>query len=122
MCETKFPPLKQSFIYFFLNEVYCDFTLAYREQADLHTVTCYMTADGLQQLTYQLRHVNARAHVRTVHTQCFYASPRLLCPLGGFQSQTPRDRKWMVHRLDDPSNFVEICVQVTRGGFRDFCD
>ena len=58
--------LKQSFISsFFLEEVYCDFTTAYREQADLHTITCYMTnisftADGLQQLTYQLCHVYAR--------------------------------------------------------------
>ena len=54
------------------------------------------------------------SRVRTVHAQCFYASPRLLCPFGGFQSQTPRDRKWKVsvHRLDDPSIFIEICVQV----------
>ena len=64
MHGTQFPQLKQSFISFFLNEVYCDFTPAYREQADLHTITLYddnsFTADGLQQLTYQLCHVYAR--------------------------------------------------------------
>ena len=64
--ETQFPLLKQSFISSpFLEEVYFDFTPAYREQADLRTITCYMTnisftADGLEQLTYQLCHVYAR--------------------------------------------------------------
>lgn len=62
------------------------------------------------------------SRVRTVHTQCFYASPRLLCPLGGFQSQTPRNRKWKYRpgeickshrsqREDERSHVLYLAIQ-----------
>ena len=80
MRETLFPLLKQSFISFFLNEVYSDFTPAYREQADLHTITCYMTITHSQQTAFSSSHTSYVTCTHGAHA-VFLCQPPPIMPI-----------------------------------------